>query len=610
MIDFFKNTHFPLDKCWTGARDWKPSARYVSGHFLFLKEPAMNSLRSCHRLLPIFFVILAVCLVCATALAQSTNRQIGTQYTVTADPIVPRPQVKPCVVQLFSDYTFAYFSQEYQNFAYAPPADCPGPWSKVVLEVNFSENAGDQFDRSVIMFLGDTDIYFGTTPEPLQTVTNTWHVERDLTDYSAALTSAQEGLINLANCTTDCSSPYNTFLNGVFTVSADIEFYPPNPMDDSGLFGGETPDVVLPLVGTNSSGGANLPQYLYTPTDQLATTLTFPRNIERIYLDVVAQSQNNDEQWYACFPNDLSSINLLFGCGNTDFRETEITIDGQPAGIAPVSPWVYTGFLPDQWVPIPAAQTLDFVPYRVNLTPFAGLLNNGTPHTVALSVFNNDFYFGTTGTLLLYLDHGSKQLTGAVTKDTLTAPSPVIAENLQGTSTVTGTIGVSSDRQFTITGYVNTSHGKVTTLVFGQQNFSSTETIDFDTVNFTVLDQNTSVHNSVSTTSTAWDNFGMVTTHDDYSFPIIVDVTYPVSSATFGLTVATTQNYHTDEQIWSDGFPIYFNTLTNSVSGSDVSPAASLQHYTHLDSRGMFYDCQIASQKNTLSKVGPGCQQH
>lgn len=30
-------------------------------------------------------------------------------------------------------------------------------------------------------------------------------------------------------------------------------------------------------------------------------------------------------------------------CGNTAFRETQVTIDGQPAGIAPVYPWIYTG---------------------------------------------------------------------------------------------------------------------------------------------------------------------------------------------------------------------------------------------------------------------------
>ncbi|SPF49873.1 Peptide-N(4)-(N-acetyl-beta-glucosaminyl)asparagine amidase [Candidatus Sulfotelmatobacter kueseliae] len=564
----------------------------------------MNPLSRCFRSLLAVAVTLSLCLIAVTALAQNTNRQIGTQFEVTADPLVPRPHEKPCIVPLFANYQFAYFSATTQTFDFTPPSDCSGPWEKVVLDVDFSENAGDQFDRTASIYLGNTNVYFGTTPEPLQTATNTWHIERDVTDYSALLLTPQPGTMVLQNCTTDCPSPYNTELNGVFTVNAELEFY---PAQGHGQSGGETPDVVLPLVQT-TSGGINLPAYLYSATDQFSTTFTLPKNIERVYLDVIAQSQQIDEQWYACFPNDLSNINELYGCGNTDFRETEITIDGQPAGISPVSAWVFTGFLPDQWVPTPAAQTLDFVPYRVNLTPFAGVLSDGNPHTVSLSVFNANYYFTSTATLLLFLDHGSTHVTGAVTKNTLASPTPVVTENLQGTTTVTGTIGVVSNRDFTIAGYVNTSHGKVATSVWEEQNFSSTQTIDFDTVNFTVLDQNTSVHNRVSSTSTAWSNGGSVVTRDDFSFPITVDVIYPVSTAPFGLTVATTQNYQTDKLTWFDGFPFYFNWLTNSVTASDVSPAASSQKYTYFDSTGMFYDCQIASKNNTLTAVSQGCK--
>src|SRR5215471_17424189 len=112
----------------------------------------MNPLSPSSRRLRGAATIFATCLMCITAFAQSTNRQIGTQLTVTADPLVPRPHTTPSVVQLFTSYTFALFSQEFQNFNYAPPTDCPGGWSKVVLDVDFSENAGIQFDRSVIMF--------------------------------------------------------------------------------------------------------------------------------------------------------------------------------------------------------------------------------------------------------------------------------------------------------------------------------------------------------------------------------------------------------------------------------------------------------------------------
>jgi hypothetical protein len=549
------------------------------------------------------FLAASLLLLVSTMSAQSRNRQVGTQFTVTADPTVLRPSVQPCVVPLFNNYRFAFFSQTTQTFAFNPPSNCAGPYSKIVFEINFSENAGVQFDRTASVYIADANIYFGTTPEPLSNVTNKWHIERDITDYSALLASQQQGTIVLQNCTTDCPPPYNTILNGVFTVSARLEFYPAQANSPAP----RTPDMVLPLVQSNGNGGVNLPALLLAQGDQLSTAFNLPMNVERAYLDVIAQSQQTDEQWYACLPNDLSSINDLYGCGNTDFRETEVTIDGQPAGIAPVSPWVFTGFLPDQWVPTPGVQTLDFVPYRVDLTPFAGLLSNGQPHTVALSVFDQNYYFSTAASLLVYLDHESAQVTGAVTKNTLTSPSPAVFENLHGTSTVMGTVTVSEKRKYTIAGYIDTSHGRVKTSVSQQQDFVSKQKLDFDVVNQSVLDQNTSVQNSVNSfaVSTGTNEFTVVS--QSFSFPITVDVVYPVSSAEFGLTVDTTQQYQTSKLVLQNGQIEQFSSVSNSANASDVGTPSSWQHYTSFALGQRPYDCEITSNNNVLTSVSSGC---
>jgi hypothetical protein len=558
------------------------------------------------RIQPLLLLtLLASLLTTTTLLAQSTNRQIGTQFEVTADPLVQRPHSEPCIVSLFGNFQFAHFSDSTQTFQFTPPSNCAGPWEKVVLNVDFSENGGRQFDRTASLYLANANLYFGTTPEPLPTLTNTWHIERDVTDYSALFAIPQQGTIVLANCTTDCPPPFNTTLTGIFTVNASLEFYPA----ERGHGGQRAPDQVLALTQTNGSGGINLPATLGSPTDQLSTTFTLPTNTEQAYLDVVAQSQFIDEQWYGCFPNDLASINDVYGCGNTSFRETEVTIDGQLAGIAPVSPWVFTGFLPDQWRPMPGAQTLDFVPYRVNLTPFAGLLSNGQPHTIALSVFNDANFFSATASLLLFLDSGSSQVTGAVTKNTLTSPSPVVTENLQGTSTVTGTINVAVNRNFTIAGYVKTSHGKIATAISGRQVFSGTQTIDFDTVNFTVLNQKTDVKNGVSSATTVSGADGTVVTQDNFSFPITVDFISPVSSSRFGFTVTTGQKYQAAHLVSHEGDVVSAHAVTNTVKATDVSPASSSQTYTSSDSEGTFYNCHIATANNTLTSVSRGCSE-
>src|SRR5215813_14033027 len=92
---------------------------------------------------------LALCafLVLVLALAAAAGAQtVGSSNTATADPPVSRPATTPCVVQLFSGVTFADFSPK--PFTYAPPAACPQPWAKVVLEADFSVSAGRQFDRT------------------------------------------------------------------------------------------------------------------------------------------------------------------------------------------------------------------------------------------------------------------------------------------------------------------------------------------------------------------------------------------------------------------------------------------------------------------------------
>src|SRR5271163_1480781 len=112
---------------------------------------------------------------------------VGSQNTVTADPPVSHPNEKPCIVQLYSAVQFANFSPK--TYQYAPPPGCAGPWDKVIFTADFNVSAGVQFDRTAQVFLGHVNIYYGTTPEPGSTLSPSWHVERDVTDYSALFES-------------------------------------------------------------------------------------------------------------------------------------------------------------------------------------------------------------------------------------------------------------------------------------------------------------------------------------------------------------------------------------------------------------------------------------
>jgi hypothetical protein len=463
---------------------------------------------------------------------------IGSPNTATADPPVPRPETTPCVVQLFSNIAFANFSPKL--FSFTAPAACHAPWAKVVLEADFSIQAGRQFDRTANIWVGGTNVYFGTTSEPSATVARSWHVERDLTDYSALFTSPQSGSVDLGNLV-------NSTFTSVLFGTAELQFY---PVEDNAP---RTADLVLPLSSSSIGGSV----FLNTFANPLSQTFTLPRNVERAFLDVVAQSQANDEFWYTCVPNDVASE--LQSCGSTGFRESEVSIDGQPAGVAPVYPWIYTGGIDTLlWRPIPSVQTLNFVPYRVDLSPFAGLLSNGQPHQVSVNVFNADFGFSATATLLLFLDHGSTQVTGEVTENTIgSGPTPSVVENLTDTNgNIAGSVTVGSSRSFLVEGFAQTSHGRVETKV--QQDIQFSNRQDFNITN-SVFVQNITQDTTISSTTSRQDQDGDAVTVQKLEWPLQLDFSFVVNPDGSGSQTTTIQQaYNRTEGAPGETFSMLF----------------------------------------------------
>jgi hypothetical protein len=138
----------------------------------------------------------------------------------------------------------------------------------------------------------------------------------------------------------------------------------------------------------------------------------------------------------------------------------------------------YRGVDPYLWEPIPGVLTLNFKPFRVNLTPFAGVLSDGHAPTVGISVFNANSYFLATANLLVFTDPHAQRTNGGLLSDTLSAAAtPVVSENLatDASGNVTGTVGLSSARNYSISGWTTTSHGRVETTVTGNVSFSNNQ---------------------------------------------------------------------------------------------------------------------------------------
>lgn len=504
------------------------------------------------------FAGLCLALACgatASAAGMPAAGPIGSSNVATADPLVPRPPGKPCVVQLFQDDTFTDFAT--RPYAYTPPTGCGTHWAKVVLAADFSVTAGRQFDRTATLWLGGVNLYFGTTEEPSSTVAPSWHVERDLTDYSSLFASAGDGQAIIGNVV---DSTYTGVIHG----SARLLFYPSSFLAPPA----QVPDAVYPL-GSDAVGSTVA---LNDSSSQLAKTLSLPRNIDRAYLDVFVQSQNADEFWYTCVPDQYADE--VQECGGGNFREAEVSIDGQPAGVAPVYPWIYTGGIdPYLWRPIPGVQTLNFMPYRVDLTPFAGMLSDGAPHTVALSVAGAANYFSATASLLVYRDPQAQQVSGGIVRNTLVdqPPTPAISDTLQqdGSGNVTGNITTRLSRHFVIEGYADTSRGRVTSTV--DQTVAFTDTQGF-TINDNAYRQVTNQLTSVDGTSRS--RIGRFVTgeyHEKLSYPLQLDINEQFASdGSFSLATKSHQGYAKHEEHRLLGITLYSASVSNGVASNDT----------------------------------------
>jgi hypothetical protein len=525
------------------------------------------------------------------------------------------------VVELFHDVTFSDFNT--RPFSYAPPTRCSDEdesrnghgqrhWSKVVLEADFSVTAGRQYDRTASLWLGGVNLYFGTTQEPSSIVAPSWHVERDLTDYSALFHSAQHGQAIIGNLV-------NSTYTGVIHGSARLLFYR-NEQEHHRGQSTSVPDAIYPL-GVDPVGSTTT---LNGPGDKLTKKLRLPRNIERAYVDVFTQSQGGDEFWYTCVPDIYAQQTQ--SCGGGNFREAEISIDGQPAGIAPVYPWIYTGGIdPYLWRPTPGVQTLNFMPYRVDLTPFVGQLSNGTPHEVAISIAGAHNYFSATATLLVYLDKDRHQVTGKITRNTLLQQpaTPTINSTLtsDGKGNVSGDITTQLKRQFVIEGYADTSRGRVTTLIDQTVTFDDTQSFAVTASNYRQTTRQLTTSNSDSMQSIGNRSLSKYySEHTDY--PLYVDYNQQTSSDGSS-TVATHVELDYNKTIglsestgvyrWADvhNDVIAGDTLAFDKNGNLTGHTGQSgnQSFDFRNSQGDCYRTNVASQDGMLSAFnqGVGC---
>ncbi len=356
---------------------------------------------------------------------------------IIAAPPVTKPSGRSCQVTVaeaqFRDFT------PYRG-TYTPPDGCGDSWSKVVLRMD-GKVKGRQFDRLGHLHVGGVEIFRTSTPQPSPDGIE-WSVEKDVTRYSDTLRRSQDVEMLIGNVVDDTYT-------GIIDVQVTLTFYAGRQV--------ATPDRILTLAegtdgtdGTDGSGG---------------TTLTTPRNSERIVAEVYATGSGGgcEEYWYLSVPDGAP-----YSCqaDRGPYREVQIKVDGQLAGIAAPFPTVWTGGWsnPFLWYVVPGPRAFDIKPIEYDLTPFAGLLNDGRAHRVEVSVVGvpeGQSGWSTPVNVLVWQDAKSAHVTGKLTAHKLGD----LADSSTYTPGSEHRVDTEGDHRLTVAGYVDTSHGRVTTTV-------------------------------------------------------------------------------------------------------------------------------------------------
>ncbi|KAF1987965.1 hypothetical protein K402DRAFT_329612 [Aulographum hederae CBS 113979] len=374
------------------------------------------------------------------------------------DPPVYTPPTAGCQTTLM----VKSFGNSYGNpFVgdYTPPA-CD--FNRVTMNFTVT-SSGRQFDRLALMYLDDTEVWRTSTSEP---TTNgiIWTYVKDMTSFLPIWKQPAKLIFDLGNIIDDTyTGPFNTTLTATFFTEE----------------GGDPPaDLIIPISARRSpTNGASA---FVVPEMEARDTLVLPRNMKRAVFTISACGQATEEFWWS---NVLSSNTDTFGpnatlYGYSPWRELQLLIDGQMAGMAWPFPVIFTGgIVPGFWRPIAGIDTYDLKEDEIDITAWLPLLSDGKEHEFEILVAGlNDNGKGqaeitttvgdnwvVTGKIFAWLDEPGSITTGEMGAKEFPPPTfsaSQVTGGLNQTVNETLRYQVLAQRSLSVTSKVKTSEGE------------------------------------------------------------------------------------------------------------------------------------------------------
>lgn len=306
------------------------------------------------------------------------------------------------------------------------------------VSMNFTVTSrGRQFDRLALMYFGDTEVWRTSTAEPTANGIR-WEYIKDMSEFLYFWKSPQTIIFDLGNLIDDTyTGPFNTTLSATFFTSQD-------DVDPA--------SVIIPI--SARKGAVNAASVFTLPAENATNTIGFPRNANRAVFSVSACGQATEEFWWSnVLQSDVNTFVPVVGTlyGYSPFREVQVLIDGQLAGVHWPFPVIFTGgVVPGLWRPIVGIDTFDLREHEIDITPWLPVLSDGKEHTFEIRVvgiIDDGRSSGSltesvgsswlvTGKIFVWLDSNSKSITtGKAPTSHLPNPTISLSQSLIQNST-------------------------------------------------------------------------------------------------------------------------------------------------------------------------------
>ena len=330
--------------------------------------------------------------------------------------------------------------------------------------MNFTVTSqGRQFDRLALMYLGDIEVFRTSTAEPTADGI-VWTYIKEMEQYNALWSEDQKIIFDLGNIVDSTyTGPFYTTLTATFFTVPDSQ---------------ATADTILPISAEQSA--SNLGSAFSIPSQNASISYQLPQNIERAVISLSACGQIAEEFWYTnTFSSEVNTFESTAGTlyGYSPFREVQLLIDGQLAGVSWPFPIIFTGgIVPGFWRPIVGIDAFDLRQHEIDVTPWLPLLCDGASHSFEIRVagLNDDgaghatlsetvgSYWVVTGTIFLFLGAEGSVTTGS--EPTIDSPAPSIEISSAVTMNATGAnetlaYNTAVSRDISISSTIKTSAG-------------------------------------------------------------------------------------------------------------------------------------------------------